>query len=342
MLRSGFYLFFILLICDGDRLRGQTLGGSAVYNFLKLPGSTQLSALGSQPISVPGNDISMGAFNPALLRSSMHGQAAANFNFLPAGAKQLHWMMGASVPKIETMFAVGIQYLGYGQAPQTDAAGNVMGSFRAQDYAIQVSASRRYLERWHYGGTLKLIQSRYGQYASRGLALDVGVTYHDTAKLFQAGFLARNMGFQWRTYAGEGEDLPFDLSLGVTKRLLHAPIQFSLTAHSLHRFDLRYRDTTFNRDNYGRSGNQGFLDNLFRHFVFSVQAFPGDRIELTLGYNYLRRSELSITNAANGLAGFSMGAGVLLKKMQIRYARSQYQQAVAYNQLGLNIDLAAR
>jgi hypothetical protein len=70
-----------------------------------------------------------------------------------------------------------------------------------------------------------------------------------------------------------------------------------------------------------------------------VQGFVGDKVELTLGYNFLRRSELGITNAANGMAGFSMGAGVMLKRMQVRYARSVYVNGLAYDQFGLNIEL---
>jgi hypothetical protein len=133
--------------------------------------------------------------------------------------------------------------------------------------------------------------------------------------------------------------MPFDLQLGITKRLAHAPIQFSLTAHRLHQFDILYRDTTNNIDNFGNAGKAGLADRIFRHFVFAVQGFVGDKVELTLGYNFLRRSELGITNAANGMAGFSMGAGVMLKRMQVRYARSVYVNGLAYDQFGLNIEL---
>jgi hypothetical protein len=53
----------------------------------------------------------------------------------------------------------------------------------------------------------------------------------------------------------------------------------------------------------------------------------------------LRRSELSINNSSNGLTGISFGAGVNLKKMQIRYSRSQYQASSGVNQIGINIRL---
>jgi hypothetical protein len=40
------------------------------------------------------------------------------------------------------------------------------------------------------------------------------------------------------------------------------------------------------------------------------------------------------------MTGFSFGAGVLLKRMQVRYARSIYSNGIAFNQFGLNIDLS--
>ncbi len=318
----------------------QTLGGNAVYNFLKVPGSPQLSALGGLSTSNISRDISLSAHNPALLREDMHGQLLATFNLFYAGIKNMHAMAGYHYKPWKTNFAGSINYFHYGDAVQTDPSGNVLGSFRANDYSISVSASRQYLERWYYGATIRFIGSNYGMYTSYGLALDVGLNYIDTANLLQIGFVAKNMGLQLKTYAGTGEDLPFDLQIGITKRLLKAPLQFSFTAQRLHQFDILYQDTTFNIDNYGDAGKDGFITNLFRHFVFAVQGYVGDKVELTVGYNVLRQAELSVTNASNGLTGFSFGVGVLLKKMQVRYTRSQYQNGVGYNQFGLNIELS--
>ena len=41
----------------------------------------------------------------------------------------------------------------------------------------------------------------------------------------------------------------------------------------------------------------------------------------------------------NGLNGFSIGAGILFGKLQVRYARAYYQGNTAYNQFGLNLKL---
>jgi hypothetical protein len=150
------------------------------------------------------------------------------------------------------------------------------------------------------------------------------------------------MGTQLKKYDGtDPDDLPFDLQVGLSKRLQHSPFGFSITAHHLHQFDINYNDTVFNNGNGFSNGSSSkfSFDKLFRHFVLAANIYLGDKVELAMGYNYLRRKELNIGGSGNGLTGFSMGLSLLLNKLQVRYARSQYQNNTAYNQFGLNISL---
>ena len=332
----------ILLLLAFTQLPAQTLGGSSVFNFLKLPPTPQLTALGGINTSHPSNDVGMAFNNPALLRPAMHSQMNAVFNSFYAGIKAYHLSLGYHNQKLKTNFLWGLNYFNYGNIPQTDGAGNRLGNFRPTDWVMQVSASHHYMEKWNYGTSLKFISSNYGQYRSNGFAIDAGVLFSDTAKLFSASVLVKNLGFQLKKYAGtDPDELPFDLQIGITKRLENAPFSFSVTANHLHRFNIAYNDTLYNNDNGFENGsNKKFSFNtLFRHFVFATTIYAGDKIEITAGYNYLRRQELNIGNAGNGLNGFSLGAGVILNKIQIRYARAFYQNNTAYNQLGINLKL---
>lgn len=328
--------FLLLQALQG---RGQTLGGDAVFGFLNNPASTQLSALGGVNVSNLTTDLSLAFHDPALLRPGMDKQFSANFNMFFSGMRNLHAQGAFYHKKWETTFSGAVQYMHYGNATQTDAAGNILGEFRPFDFVVQVSAGRQYLERWHYGATFKYIQSQYGIYGSNAVAVDFGLNYLDSSSGLQVGFLARNMGTQIKTYAGQGEDLPFDLQLGITKRFRNSPFQVSVTTHRLHQFRLIYNDSLFNAD-YGIGNSpDGFVANLFRHFVFAGQAYIGDKIECTLAYNVLRRAEMRVPNATGGLSGISFGVGVLLPKWQFRFARSQYINSTAYNQVGLNVSL---
>ncbi len=329
-----------LIACE--RLVAQTLGGNAVFNFLRLPPAPQLTALGGINVSKTSDDLGLALNNPALLRPSMHTQMTAVFNTMYDGINAYTLALGYHHQKSQTSFSWGLNYIDYGDIPQADASGNLLGRFRPTDWVMQLSASRSYLQKWRYGGSLIFIWSNYGEYRSNGIAVDVGVLYDDTAKGVSISLLAKNMGTQLRRYDGtEPDDLPFDLQVGITRKLLRSPFSFSFTAHHLHRFDMRYNDELFDAGNDADSaGSSKFtIDKLFRHFVFATSISLGDNVEIDAGFNYLRRKELNIANSGNGLTGFSMGVSLLLSKLQVRYARAHYQNNTAYNQFGLNMTL---
>lgn len=325
--------FFFLSISS----KAQTLGGNTIFNFLNQSNTAQLSALGGINISNIGNDVGMSFQNPALLRPQMHQQVNTSFNDFFAGIKNYCLNTAFYLEKTNTNLAVGVNYFDYGIITQTDAAGNILGIFHPNDYVAQISASKQYKEHWWYGATFKFMSSNYAQYKSNGIAFDIGIAYYDSTNLFQASMAVKNVGTQLKTYDGSNtkQELPFDLELGITKRLQLAPIQFSLTAHHLQAFNIYYNDSTFNiaegMDNNGISG----LQKIVNHLIFSTQFFVSNKIEVTAGYNFLRRNDLNVYSVANGLNGFTMGVGVLLKKLHIRYATGFYQQNM-FHQFSLN------
>lgn len=315
----------------------QTLGGASAYNFLKLSTSPLATASGGANISYRVGEVSTTATNPALLRPSLSTQINASFSSFLGGIKK-HSLNGAyHVEDWQTTFGGHINYTDYGSIPATDAAGNVSGDFRPVDFVVQVSAARKYLERWTYGGTLKFINSSYQNFRSSALAVDIGLNYFDSASRFSASVVASNMGTQLKTYAGVGEDLPFDLQIGITKRLAKAPFGFSLTAQNVHRYNLNYNDTEFNSAN-GYSSPSA-VQNLFNHFIAATHIYIGQHVEATIGYNHLRRQELSLPEGGSGLTGFSAGLRIIFQKLQILYGRSVYQRGVGLHQIGITTQL---
>jgi hypothetical protein len=316
----------------------QTLGGSAAYNFMKMPASPLMTAAGGVNVSWAADDVALAAANPSRIKPSMHGQLSASFNSFLAGIKAYTLGGGYHYEKKSTTFAGQVYFLDYGSVAQTDAAGNIGGNFRPVDFSVQVSASRTYLERWRYGASLKFIQSSYAQYRSNAVAADVGLSYEDSAKGFTASVLARNMGVQLKHYTQEQEDLPFDLQVGFTKRLAKAPLAFSVTAHHLHRFNILYSDTAFNNAN-GFESKDDLFTKTMNHFVIASHIYLGKNLEATLGYNHLRRSELNAGSSGNGLNGFSMGLRARFNKLEVQYGRSNYQRNISYNHFGIALRL---
>ncbi|RYY94812.1 MAG: type IX secretion system protein PorQ [Chitinophagaceae bacterium] len=316
----------------------QTVGGSAVYNFLHLPASPALSAAGGVNVSYAAPDAGLAANNPALLRPALHGQLGLNFNAFFAGTRAYQLAGAFHVAKWNTTFGSSLFYIDHGSLAQTDATGYETGSFRPRDMSFQLSAARSYGKRWHYGLTAKVIRSSYGSYGSTGLAFDLGLHYQDTARHFSAGLLAKNMGGQLSRFGSQGEDLPFDLQVGITQRLAKSPFGFSLTLQQLHRFHIGYNDTTFNNET-GFTNKSSFATKLFNHVVLGTHVFLSRNLEATIGYNFLRRSDLNVGSTGNGLNGFSAGFTARFSRLQVQYARAYYQRGRAYNQFGIQLAL---
>lgn len=334
-------IFGVVLLLSTGVLKSQTLGGNAVYNFMKLPMGGQLSALGGKNVSSFSADLSLVIENPALLRKEHHAYVSSSFNHLAPFTNALQGIGSYHHQKSNTSFAIGLVHLLYGQETQTDASGNSLGNFRAYDQLISASFAKSYGKRWHYGASLKLIHSNFGVFRSTGVAADVGLTYYDEGEKLQLGFAAKNMGTQLRTYGGKAEDLPFDLVLGITKQLEKAPLRFSLTAQRLHQFDLLYNDTLYTNENFGTTTDNGVVRKIFSHFVLGSELLLGDKLVVLAGYNVLRRNELSIKNIASGLTGFSYGLQLKLNRLHFYYARSHYQSTLVQNQLTLSVRLTA-
>ena len=328
------YLFLCIICVAPGAILSQTIGGNAVFNFLDLPSAARISSLGGINISSQDPDISLAYGNPALLRDSMHAQVAIDFNMMYASIKNYFTCAGYHDKKLNTNFALAVNYIDYGSASLTDPSGNILGSFSASDYSIQLFAAGKYEKNWYYGGSVKFINSTYGQFKSNALALDVGLNFLDNSHSWQFGLVAKNMGTQLKSYTLLKEDLPFDVEFGASKKLAKLPLQISVTVHHIHQFDIRYADTL-----YQSTSSAGFADKIFRHCIFAAQYYIGNKIELTVGYNYLRRSELKISNGGNGWNGYSFGIAALFSKLQLRYARAYYQNNTAYNQLGINFNL---
>src|SRR5436190_9536997 len=100
---TGKYFFICLAFqCLSLLATAQTLGGNSSYNFLKLPNTPQLSALGGVNVSNISNDAGMAFNNPSLLRQDLHGQLHVSFNNMYAGVKNYHAVFAYRYDKWKT------------------------------------------------------------------------------------------------------------------------------------------------------------------------------------------------------------------------------------------------
>jgi hypothetical protein len=253
----------------------------------------------------------------------MHHQLHLNYgNYFP-GVNFAYASSAYSLQGIGNL-AAGMHYINYGNFDRTNELGEIQGSFRASEYALNLFYSRPFLDSsLQLGINMKPVYSSFESYASLGLAFDVGAVYHFSASLTTLGLVAKNAGFQLTSYTGNREKLPFELQFGITQGLEHAPFRFSIVYQHLERWDLSYElNEEENLDPFGesieKSGFDVFGDRLMRHLIFGVEFLIGKNFHVDLGYNYKRRQEMKLAGRP-GMVGFSWGFGFRISKFHIAY-----------------------
>jgi hypothetical protein len=294
-------------------------------------------------ITVPDEDLANAVLNPAVLNEKMHGGITFQNNFHFDGIYNGYVGYASKIEKWGIMAHGGIQFMQYGDFKLTNEFGDILGSFKASEMAITLGASKQVGDRISAGANLRLINSNLESYSSFGMALDIGAIYMDPDKRLSASFVVRNVGVQLSKYDGQSEDLPLDIQLGLSKRLLHLPFRISITAHSLNQWNLRYESPLsddgailIGEDPQEKSGFNKGVDNFFRHMIFSGEFLLGktEVIKLRVGYNHQRRKELTV-GSLRSLAGFSGGVGIRIKQFSIDYGFGSYHIAGSTQHVGI-------
>lgn len=327
-------IYIILLSLFATSLYSQT-GGDNVYEFLNLTHSGYIASLGGSNVSLYSGDLNLAYHNPALLNAEMDKSLAINYVNYFAGINYGMTMYSRTFPAIGN-FAAGLTYLNYGSFKETDESGNITGTFTAAEYALSLIYSRNIDSMFTIGANLKPVLSHLEKYTSFGIALDVGASYHSRNKLFSAGLVIKNAGFQITSYAGEArEKLPFEIQAGVSQRLAHAPFRFSLTLRHLEKFDLTY-DYSNQGSTIGTAvtDKSDFTENIFRHMVIGAELIPHKNFFFSAGYNYQRRRELQVESKVSTV-GFSWGFGINTSFFSIGFGRATFHLAGASNHVSL-------
>lgn len=299
----------IFLLISGSLLAQE---GKSTFDFLLLPNGVRSSALGGNNVSVIENDISLIYQNPAFLGQEM--DMGINFNYLAYIADiGLGSVTFAKAIGERSAWGIGAYYTNYGNLLETDESNTILGDLNAGDFCANLFFSRDLTEKIRGGVTAKFIYSDYASNTAIGLGVDLGISYYDPEKEFSFGLVGKNWGRQVKSYDEELYSLPWDVQLGISKKLANAPIRFSITAVYLNKWQL------YNLD----GEKESFMTNLFKHCVFGVDFIPTDNLWIALGYNVKRGSDLSLQEG-NRMAGFTIGAGLKVKTFSFGCSVGQY------------------
>ncbi|MCH8332007.1 MAG: type IX secretion system protein PorQ [Bacteroidetes bacterium] len=304
------------------------IGGVLTYEFMNLPVSARIAALGGQQIGIKENDLNLAYLNPSLYSLETDRQMTFNTSLYFSGINYGYFGFGHQLDKWKTSAGYGVQFIHYGVMEGRDAMGQTTANFVPGEYVVHAGGSRSYAN-YTYGANLKIIHSVLESYTSFGVAMDFAGMVVDSNRDLNATIVVKNIGTQLTTYVpGNREPIPFEIQAGFSKYL---PFRLSVTLHNLQTFDIRYNDPneapeiTFTVDSTeGPPKEKKYIaDKLFRHFIFGGEMLLSDNFNIMIGYNHMRRKELT-TESLRGLAGFSGGVMIRIKKFRISYSRSWY------------------
>lgn len=289
---------------------------TTLFDLLKISPSAHVAALGGCNVSLVDDDPTLLFFNPSLLASVSNNTLNLNYMSYLKDAKMGSASYVRTVGPRHT-FGVVAQYLDYGSTREMDEEGIDMGNFSAKDIALSGLYSYQLTERWSGGATLRFLHSKYAEYSSLAMSVDVGLNYLDESKDFSFGIALRNVGAQLKKFDERREHLPVTLDAGISQGLKNAPFRISFTLADLTEWDGK----TPTKDK-----KQGFGRKLLNHCVLGVDYLPTRFLYVSGGYNPRRAYELKASDGAHG-AGFSVGGGLQLTHIKVGVAYAKYHLA---------------
>ena len=282
----------------------QAQESETAYNFLRLPVSAHAAALGGENISLNADDATLIFHNPALMNFVADKTINLNYMTYMEGAKAASASFVRGVGE-RASWGVTAQYLDYGKMKQTTYDNIEIGEFSAKDICIGGAFAYALTDMISGGITAKFITSSIADYHSMAVGVDIGLNYTDSVGDLSIAVAAKNLGGQVKAYDDEFEKIPFDLQVGVTKRLTNSPFRFSATLSRLHDWD------------------QGFI----KHLALGADVLLSETIYLAAGYNFRRAHEMKITegdgSSSHG-AGLSFGAGISLERFKLHIGYGKY------------------
>ncbi len=291
--------------------------GDEAFSYLRFPFSARVGALGGHSVALVERDPSLIFHNPALLGAEMDKMVNLNYMnyisdinvgsalFTKAAGEHAAWGVGAS-------------FISYGNIKEVLPENVVLGDLAAKDIGVQGFYARDLNERWRGGLSMKFLYSAFADYTSIGLCFDAGLSYYHSEKGFSAAITLKNIGAQLKPYNDDRQKMPWDIQLGVTKKMNHAPIRLSVTAMYLNRWKFDVIDKTDVEQK-----EDGFAKTLFKHLVLGVDFVPSDNFWVGIGYNPKVHSDMKL-QGGNGFAGFSGGAGVKIKMFDVGVSVAKY------------------
>ncbi len=284
-------------------LQGPLLAqGTSTYDFLRNDVGARAAALGGSFVTST-DDPNLIFYNPAGLATLTARRLSVGFfkHLLDVNAGSVSF--GTEIPRFGFVGA-GIDYINYGEFKRTGDEGQDLGTFSAGDLAVSAAYAGELQENLTYGLGVKFIYSSIAEARSAAAAVDFGLQYTAIPNRLLLGASVLSLGTQIDPYVTTREILPLDVKIWASLYPEQSPATIMINLHKLNEYE----------DNIGKR---------LRQFSVGVEFTASPNVLLRLGYNNEQRQELKIGQSA-GLAGFSLGGGILTGSYTIDYGFTSY------------------
>ncbi len=284
--------------------------------FLSLPTTTKGLALGGLTTTAIANDIALSLESPALFGKEQNGQLSLSYMNM---MKQAHFgsiAYGRELGK-RGAWSVGSRFLSYGRFDGRDIYGKKTGDFTVMDFMFQTAYSHELTDYLRVGISIKGVYSATAEYKRYALASDLGLNYFTEDNERSIGLSIHNLGAVFTPYLDrQSYATPWDIRLGFSQRLSHAPFQIHLTAYHL-RPQFSWEFTPKNLS-LGRK--------ILRHLLIGVEYVPNKNFWLAVGLNPRIMQDFKALRGTK-LSGFSCGVGFNQANYRVALAVRAYDSS---------------
>lgn len=299
------YFIFICLLALFSQYSVAQNESQTEYNFLRLPVSAHVAAMGGDNVTMADDDVMMPMHNPAMLIGMTPGMLGLGYMNYMSGCHNGNAVYN-NVIADKWHIGGGIQFMNYGSMRHTDADGNDLGTFSANDIAFSAALGYELARNLAGGVRLKYVYGNIGGYTSMAMAVDLGLNLYLPESEWSFGLVVKNLGGQVMAYNETFEKMPLDIQLGVSKRLVGSPLRLTVTAVDLNHPDYK----------------------IWNHLVVAAEVLITQQIYAAVGYNFRRAAEMQVYNDENvgssKAAGLSFGAGLNLERLRLSLAYAKY------------------
>ncbi len=310
----------LLIFCGVSTTAPAQPGPATAFSFLRLEPSARAASLGGAFSAVYGDDVNALFFNPALLNEDAHRALSISYLNHLAGINAGFVAHSRHVEGVGTLGA-GLRYVRWGNMDGYDEGGQPTGDFDAGDAALTVSLARSEQERLRYGANVHAMHSSIGSYGASALAADVGVAYHLPERRLTLSASANNLGAVLDRFGPSRDALPFDVRIGVSKRLQYVPFLLSVTGYNLNHVG----------DDLGGGGPVG---DALRHVAIGGEFQFSEAFNVRFGYNHRRHQDLKMKSRLD-MAGLGLGFGIKVSTFRFDYAFNSWSTLGGLHQFTL-------